>query len=706
MAETEEEPKDTISPPEEPGERSFVRLPRQRDGESPLAAQPELHERVSGRKPGSKFLRLTRSGEQKLRRVGEGEYEVTRVGSEPTKGMGRFVANVRHAIIGQTLASSQLSHQRLSKFKALAIFSSDALSSSAYATEEILLVLILAGASVTAKAIPISLAIAALAAIVVVSYRQTIKAYPNGGGAYIVANENLGAPAALVAGSALLVDYIMTVAVSTAAGVAAIVSAAPSMHNARVELALLFVLLITLGNLRGIRESGTIFAIPTYIFIVGFGGMLAVGFIKLIVNGHIDAVPVQNPVQGGTQALTLFLLLRAFSSGSAALTGIEAVANGVPSFKPPEWKNAATTQMWMAIILVLFFVGTTVLAHEIGVLPSESKTVVAQIAESVLGHNVLFFIVQASTVMILILAANTAFAGLPTLASVMAKDSVMPKQFAFRGDRLAFSNGIILLGLASSAVLVVFGAQTHKIIPLYAFGVFTAFTLSQAGMVIHWRRHREEGWRRALAINAVGAIATAIVAVIVGATKFTRGAWLSIAIMLLLVLVLWKIKSHYEQASHELGRGLAAAEGVAEHFYVASAGRPQTVIVPVEEIDRAVLRTIAYARTLSSNAIAIHVTDDREQAEALRLKWDEAIPDMPLVIVESPYRSLVEPIVAYIEGLDRTQPNQMVTVVLAEFIPKHFWQRFLHNQLALRLKKALSNRQNTVLVDVPYHLTH
>jgi hypothetical protein len=308
--------------------------------------------------------------------------------------------------------------------------------------------------------------------------------------------------------------------------------------------------------------------------------------------------------------------------------------------------------------------------------------------------------------MILILAANTSFAGLPAASSVMARDGVMPKQFAFRGDRLAFSNGIIVVGLLSSVLLIVFQADTHKLIPLYAFGVFTAFTLSQGGMIVHWLRHKEPGWRGAMIINAVGATATGIVALIIGATKFLDGAWLSMAFMAVLALVLWLIKQHYEDANDQLGRGLSGAEGVAEHFYVASAGRPQTVIVPVDEINRAVLRTMAYARTLSPNATAIHVTDDREQAEELRQQWEESVPDVPLVVVESPYRSLIEPIIAYVEGLDRTQPNHMVTVVLPEFVPKHFWQRFLHNQLPLRLKRALMNRPNTVIVEVPYHLQH
>jgi amino acid transporter len=679
-----------------------VRLPRQRDGAA--TPGPELYETVRGRKPGSRFLRLPRIGEQKLRRVGEGEFEVTQVGSRPATALGRVWADIRHVLVGQPLASSQLSYERLSKVKALAIFSSDNLSSSAYATEEILLILILAGTAALTEAIPIAFAIAALAAIVATSYRQTIKAYPNGGGAYVVAKGNLGVTASLIAGSALFVDYVLTVAVSTAAGVAAITSALPELTDLKIEIAIGFVMLLTIGNLRGIRESGTIFAIPTYFFIITFGSMLLIGLARVLLGHDLTAATPEHPIEAGTQSLTLFLLLRAFASGCAALTGIEAIANGVPYFKPPESKNASTTLVWMATILAAFFLGSTILAHQFDIAPAEGITVVAQIAQTVFGDgSILFYAVQVATAMILILAANTSFAGLPAAASVMARDGVMPKQFAFRGDRLAFSNGIIVVGVLSSVLLVLFQADTHKLIPLYAFGVFTAFTLSQGGMIVHWLRHKEPGWRRAMIINSVGATATGIVALIIGATKFLDGAWLSMAIMGVLVLILWLIKQHYEDANDQLGRGLSGADSVAEHFYIASSGRPQTVIVPVDEINRAVLRTMAYARTLSSNATAIHVTDDREEAEALRQQWEESVPDVPLVIVESPYRSLIEPILAYVEGLDRTQPNHMVTVVLPEFVPKRFWQRFLHNQQALRLKQSLIDRPNTVVVDVPYH---
>lgn len=677
------------------------RVPR--PGAGALEPDVELHEIHRGAKPGSRYYRLTPSRQQKLRRIAPGEFEATRAVLRPTTRLGQLGYQVRRILIGEPLATSELPHERLSKLKALAIFSSDNLSSAAYATEEILLILILAGTAALGKSVPISLAIAALAAIVATSYRQTIRAYPNGGGAYVVAKENLGAPASLMAGAALFVDYILTVAVSTAAGVAAVTSAVPDLHDLRIEIAVGFVALLTLGNLRGIRESGTIFAIPTYFFIFTFGGMLAVGAARLLLGHDLHAAEPPEPLEAGTHGLTLFLLLRAFASGSAALTGIEAIANGVPYFKPPEARNASITLVWMAAILATFFVGTTVLAHQFDVVPSETKTVVAQIASTVFGDSPLFYLVQVATALILVLAANTSFAGLPALASVMARDNVMPRQFAFRGDRLAFSNGIIVLGVASSILLIIFGAETHSLIPLYAFGVFTAFTFSQAGMVLHWWREKGAGWRTALVVNAVGAMATAVVAVIVGATKFVDGAWLSMLAMALLVAALWRIRRHYLAVNAELSPS-PAPELPAERSFAAAASRTQAVLVPVDEINRAVLRTVAYARTISENVTALHITDDREEAEALRRQWEEMVPDVSLVIVESPYRSLVAPVLAYVDALDRTQPRQMVTVVLPEFVVRWPWQRLLHNQLALRLKKALVNRPNTVVIDVPYHL--
>lgn len=685
------------------GEPAFVRVPRRPALHSP---DLELHETVKGSKPGSRFIRRTRIGEQTLRRVGEAEFEATKAALTPRTRGGRLSTAIRAHLIGQPLATEELPHQRLSKLKALAVYSSDNVSSSAYATEEILIILIAAGSGALSQSIPITAALVALAIIVVTSYRQTIRAYPNGGGAYIVATDNLGFGAGLAGGSALLVDYIMTVAVSVAAGVAAITSAAPGLHDLRVPISLAFVALLTIANLRGIRESGTIFAVPTYIFILSFGGMLAVGLAKVALGQDLRAEEPANAIEPGVAALTPFLLLRAFSSGAAALTGIEAVANGVPNFKPPEWRNAITTQAWMVAILSVFFVGTTILAHEFGIVPSETQTVISQIAKTIFGENILFYVVQGATMFILVLAANTAFADLPVLASVMARDSVMPKQFTFRGDRLAFSNGIILLGLASAGILILFQAETTRIIPLYAFGVFTAFTLSQFGMVMHWHHNREPGWRRSLLINGFGGSVTFVVAIIVGATKFTHGAWISMAIMFVLILVLWCIHAAYTKAARLLGHGLDGTGPVTQQYLGASAKNvAQTVIIPVDEINLAVLRTAAYARSISPspNTTAVHVAMNRDDAEYLREQWERSVPDVPFVIVDSPYRSLIQPLLAYIDAVNRMKPDQTVTVVLPEFVPRWPWERLLHNQLASRLKKALLSRPNTVIVEVPFH---
>ena len=397
----------------------------------------------------------------------------------------------------------------------------------------------------------------------------------------------------------------------------------------------------------------------------------------------------------------LCLILRAFSSGSAALTGIEAVSNGVPNFKPPESKNAATVLVWMAVILATFFIGLTVVAHQVDVAPSETKTVVAQVAETVFGKTPLFYIVQAATAMILVLAANTSFNGLPVLTSVMAKDRFLPRQFTFRGDRLAFSYGIVALGAASAVLLAVFGGETHRLIPLYAVGVFTGFTLSQLGMVLHWRRTRERGWSRALVINGVGAVATGVVAVIIAGTKFVSGAWITILGIGFLTYLLVAIRRHYDGVNEQLE---VRADEKDPGTLPEAAEPSQAVLVPVDEVNEAVRRTVEYARSISENVTALHVSDSAEEAEEMRQRWEEAIPEVPLVVIESPYRSFIAPILAYIDALDRSHPGEVITVALPEFVPAHFWQGILHNQSAMPLKRALISRPNTVVIGVPYHL--
>jgi amino acid transporter len=675
------------------------RVPRRRE---PLIPGLELHEVRKGVKPGSRYVRVVPRSEQRFRALGRPDLLLaTEAAIRPRTALEATWRQIKRLLVGVPLATRQLVHERLSKVKALAVFSSDMLSSSAYATEEILLILILAGTGAFKFSIPICLAIAALTAIVVTSYRQTVRAYPSGGGAYIVAKDNLGTLPGLTAGASLLVDYTLTVAVSVAAGVAAITSAAPALHDERVFLGVSFIGLITLGNLRGIRESGTIFAIPAYIFIASFGSMLVVGLVRVLMEGDLRAAPPPEAVAAGTQGVGLFLILRAFSSGSAALTGIEAVSNGVPSFKPPESRNAATVLVWMAVILTSFFVGLTMLAHQLDVVPSETKTVVAQVAETVFGKTPLFYIVQAATAMILTLAANTSFNGLPVLASVMAKDGFLPRQFSFRGDRLAFSYGIVALGAASAGLLVIFGGEVHRLIPLYAVGVFIGFTLSQSGMVLHWWRGRGEGWTRAIVVNGLGAVATGVVAVVIASTKLISGAWISLLGIGFLTYLFLAIRRHYDRVGEQMRMVTPAKTG---DMPQEAGKRGQAVLVPVDELNQAVGRTVEYARTISENVTALHVTDDVEEAEELRQQWEEAIPEVPIVIIESPYRSFIAPILAYIDALDHSYPGETVTVVLPELVPSHFWQGILHNQSSIPLKRVLLSRPNTVVIGIPYRL--
>jgi amino acid transporter len=606
-------------------------------------------------------------------------------------------------------------HERLSKVKALAIFSSDALSSSAYATEEILLILLLAGTAAFSYALPIAGLIALLLVIVTLSYMQTIKAYPSGGGAYIVAHENLGRRAGLVAGSALLVDYILTVSVSVAAGVAAVTSAFPDLHDLRVPIGVVMIFLITLGNLRGLREAGTLFAIPTYFFILSMSTVIVVGFTKVVIGDApgtlLDPAPPQE-THAATQGLTLFLLMRAFSSGSAALTGIEAISNGVPTFKQPEVTNARITMGFMAGILAFLFLGITFLSSRFGLVPIEGgETIVSQLGKVTIGENAFYYAYQFGTALVLFLAANTSFNGFPPLGAILARDRFLPRQFSFRGDRLAYSNGIMILATAAAVLLTAFGGEVNRLIPLYALGVFISFTLSQSGMVRHWLSLREGGWRFGLAINGIGAAATAVVAGIIGITKFTSGAWISLLIMAAFMLMFVLIRRHYEWFEkkttvdeEELRAAVPAAStlvaGDRDEQYIPPR---DVVIVPVDGINKITMGAIATARELSRMVTAVHLTDDREKAEQLRERWSELVPDVPLHIVESPYRSFVAPMLKYLELLDETETRR-VTLILPSFVVEHWWERILHNRDVLRLKPFLKERPGIRVVDFPYRL--
>jgi amino acid transporter len=606
-----------------------------------------------------------------------------------------FLGQVKRLIVGAPIPSHQAHHERFSRVTGLAVLSSDPLSSVAYATEEILRVLLAGGLAALSLVTPIGAVIAAMLAIVVFSYQQTIHAYPGGGGAYIVAKENLGRLPSLVAGASLLIDYVLTVSVSIAAGVAAITSALPQWHVAPVLLCLGFVAVLMFGNLRGIRESGRLFAAPTYFFIVSILAMIAVGGWRYF-SGTLDAVPPPSPpLPQGTALLPVFMLLTAFSNGCTALTGVEAVSNGVPAFRPPESRNAAQTLIAMAVMSITMFIGITLLAHAYGIVPNDAETVVSQIARATFGgRGWPYYAVQAATMAILVLAANTAYADFPRLASILARDRFLPRQFMNQGDRLAFSNGILILSVLGGLLLVAFGGDTHSLIPLYMIGVFVSFTLSQAGMVLHWRTLRTPGWRTSAAISGFGAIVTGIVLVIVAVTKAAEGAWIILLMIPVLVLLFEATRRHYDGVAADLTLRGWAPPAAAGHV----------VIVPIGGVQRAVVHALCYARTLAPDVRAIYVEIDPGVTAPLRELWPAWGQDVELVVLESPYRSLMEPLLEYIEELQRAAPIGYVTVILPEFIPRRIWQHLLHNQHALLIKGALLFKPNVVVTSVPYHL--
>jgi amino acid transporter len=602
---------------------------------------------------------------------------------------------VKRLLVGTPLPTAQQRHERLGKATGLAIFASDPLSSNAYATEEILRVLILAGPVALSHSLPIAVAIAALILVVIASYRQTIRAYPQGGGAYIVTKDNLGVFPSLVAGSALLTDYVLTVAVSVAAGVAAVTSAIPELFPFRVALCVGAVVIIAVANLRGVRESGRFFAIPTYVFVVSILAMVAYGLASALL-GWLPAAPYE-PHPPGLEGLGLFLLLRAFSAGCTALTGIEAVSDGVPAFKPPEAHNARRVMAWLGALTVTMFLGITYLAYDFGVVPTEHETVVSKIARRVFGGGFFYYEIQAVTMLILLLAANTSFADFPRLAFFMARDGFMPRQFRAQGDRLVFSNGIVILAGLAILLLIAFNGDTHALLPLYAIGVFISFTVSQASMVRRWWRLREEGWWWRVWFNAVGAAVTAVVLGTLAVTKFADGAWVVIALVPTLVGIFLVIRSHYRDVAGQLS--------------LESAERPlpvtNTVLVLVGDLHRGVVRALQYAQTLSPHAKAVYVETDPDRTNRLEDRWGKWGLGTPLVVLTSPYRSLLGPLIYYVDHIiEQGGENHMVTIVLPEFIPARWWQHLLHNQTALVVKGAMLFRKNVIVTDVPYHLKH
>ena len=664
------------------------------------------------------------------------------------RNQNKFMAtSVKRFLVGRALRTEQAVHERLSKLTALAVFSSDALSSTAYATEEILLVLAVAVAYGQAHAfqyvIPISFGIAALLAIVAISYRQTIHAYPSGGGAYIVAKENLGTTPGLIAAASLLVDYVLTVSVSVAAGVAAITSAVQGTRFAwlddhKIALCLFFIVLIALANLRGVRESGALFAAPTYVFIVSFLFMIGYGlFHYLKFGGAAPAGDLALAVGYHAQPLTLFLILGAFSNGCSALTGVEAISNGIPAFKAPEARNASITLVWMTVLLTVMFLGTSLLAYLYGVHPHANETVISQFARLMFTGPLAWFyyVVQAATAAILVLAANTSFADFPRLGSLLARDRFLPRQFANRGDRLVFSNGIVILAIFASLLVVAFGGDTSRLIPLYAVGVFLSFTLSQAGMVRHWLTERDKGhaqavktagaarqmlpdvelaveqeqashfvhdevtapasWKKSIVINGVGAVATAIVLAVFIITKFIHGAWIVVAVVPLLVLMFRAIHGHYLSVARQLT--IADIEPLREVNHA--------VIVPISGIHRGVINALQYAKSIAPNNVtAVYVDFDEQATALLRKNWEQWNFGVNLVVLPSPYRELTAPLLRYIHRVNRQRDDDIVTVIIPEFVPAKWWQHLLHNQSSLLLKGALLFKHGIIVVNVPYHL--
>jgi amino acid transporter len=604
------------------------------------------------------------------------------------------LTGLKRLLVGSPISTAHAEHERLSRVTGLAVLSSDALSSVAYATEEILRVVMVGGAAALSLATPVGVVIALLLLIVAFSYRQTIFAYPSGGGAYLVAKDNLGDTPALVAAAALLIDYTLTVAVSIAAGVAALTSAFPSLHVSRVELSLIFMVVLAVGNLRGIRESGRIFSVPTYFFIGGILVLLGVGAWRAFtgslvpVPDHAAALPVHE--------LGLFVILTAFANGCTAMTGVEAVSNGVPAFRKPESRNAAYTLVVMAVLGVTMFMGITLLAHAYQVVPNDTETVVSQIARAVFGgRGWAYYTIQAGTMLILVLAANTAYADFPRLASIVSRDRYLPRQFMNQGDRLAFSNGIVVLSTCAGILLVLFGGDTHALIPLYMIGVFVSFTLSQFGMVIHWRRMREPGWRTSAVINGFGAIVTAIVLVIVATTKAVEGAWIIILLIPALVVLFRATRQHYDHVASQLSL----------HEFTQLPKLKNIVLLPLSGVHRAVLQALHYAHTLSDDVRALYVATDPQSLAIVRAEWEQWGEGVPLVVLDSPYRSVLEPLINYINDLEAREPEAYVTIVLPEFVPARWWQHLLHNQRALILKGTLLFRPNTVVTNVPFHLT-
>lgn len=607
-----------------------------------------------------------------------------------------LISKLRRILIGSPLASSHQNHELIPKWKALAVLSSDALSSTAYATEEIIIPLAMGGVAMASLwSLPIALAILALMFIITLSYRQTIQAYPNGGGAYIVAKDNLGNGAGLVAAAALLIDYVLTVSVSVSAGVENLVSAFPQLASVQVFTCVWVILLIMVLSLRGIGESSTIFAIPTYLFIFSMFIMIVVGLIQ----GPTDGVHVVHKVTADNlPTIGIIMLLRAFSSGCTALTGIEAISNGIPLFRHPQSKNANRTLITMVCILGFLFAGITYLVNQFGLEYHEGHTLISTLAATVFGHNIFYYIVQASTALILFLAASTSYADFPRLSSLLAKDRYAPRQLASIGDRLVFSNGIIGLTIAAIMLVIFFGGRTHYLIPLYAVGVFLSFTLSQAGMVIHHFKLREKGWVPSMLMNATGAVTTAVVLVVIASFKFSHGAWMVIVLIPIFVYCFHRIHVHYVMFAREISQShydMPTCDKVTDHV----------VVIPISGLHRGVMNAIRYGKSISHDLRICYVKQDDASCERMLATWNEKFPEIKLHVLDSPYRSISGPILDFIDEVSKEHPTEFITVIFPEFVTARWHHQLLHNQTAWLIKLSLIYKKNVVVTSVKYHLT-
>ena len=605
----------------------------------------------------------------------------------------------RHWLIGSPLPTKQLAETKLNKVRALEAFSPGALSSIAYANQEIYLALVVAGSVGLGQAWPVSLAITALLAIVALSYYQTIHGYPSGGGSYMVARENLGTLPGLIAASALLIDYTLTAAVSLTAGMEAIASAYPALWAYRVPAALLMLAVITVINLRGMRETGTLMTIPVYFFLLCYLPMLAFGAWRLSVEGP-GSLPATTLPAG--EPLTMLLLLHAFATGCTAMTGIEAVSNGVPAFRPPQVKNAGRTLLVMALLMGVLFAGSIWLTQELAVVSGPQETILSALAHRILGDGPAYLAIQVATLLILAVAANTSFAGFPQLAALLAQDGFLPRQLTGLGDRLVYANGILALALATAALIVVFGGGSHALIPLFAVGAFLAYTLSQAGMVIHWRRDRTRGWGVKAAVNGLGALVTGATLLVVFVSKFVGGAWITAVVIPTLTLGFLQVRQHYRAVAKQLSlRGFPPSLRIPP---------PARVVVPISGIHRGVVDAIGFARSIARDVTVVYVELEPGSGERIREEWLAWWPDVPIAIVPSPYRSLIGPLLYFLDQTDQEHHDgQLAAVVLPEFVPAKRWQGLLHNQSARLLKTAFLYRRRRsgfqrVIIDVPYHL--